>query len=226
MFGPNLRGVTALHGHAAPYEFFQTLQSESPFYNKWNKSNMKIQITLFALSNLHVLQQYMYTQSLFTSTHTCIRTLFTSTHTCIRTLFTWTCIHFPHQHLLYFSHQHVHTHMFIYTYLYMAEILLIWHLASDNQSIFEFTLFISECIHFYIMVVYGSILVWCTVASPMDISVWVKNSWVGRKPPNKQMNEASDNSVLCDISVLLVSLFSVDISLPRLAACNYCCNLF
>ena len=146
-------------------------------------------------------KQCMYTQSLFTST----------------------CIHVPHQHLLsYFSHKtYVYTHMFTLTFIWLK---YCWYDIKQqiiNQSI---TLFISECIHFYIMVVYSSILVWCTVASPVDISALVKNSWVGRKTPNKQMNEASYNSVLCDISVLLVSLFSVfDISLP---AYNYCCDLY
>ena len=89
---------------SAPYEFIQMFQSASPFYNKWNNSNMKIQKKLFALSNVHVLQQCMYTKSLFTSTCTCIRTLFTST-----------CIHFPHQHLLYFSHKTCsHPHVYIH----------------------------------------------------------------------------------------------------------------
>ena len=168
---PQLEGCVS-PAWSAPYEFIQMFQSASPFYNKWNNSNMKIQITLFALSNVHILQQCMYTKSLFTSTCTCIRTLFTST-----------CIHFPHQHLLYFSHQHVHTHMFTLTFIWLK---YCWYDIKQQiiyQSITMYTLFISECIHFYILVVYSSILVWYTVASPMDISVWVKNSWVGRKTP-------------------------------------------
>ena len=65
----------------------------------------------------------MYTQSLFTSTRTCIRTHFTST-----------CIHFPHQHLLYFSHQHVYTHMFTLTFMWLK---YCWYDIKHNQSIYH-----------------------------------------------------------------------------------------